>query len=214
MKIELKRQRILDFDVEARPLSWYGGDFVTKEITGVAWKFIGERAPCEVRLLGFKCLHPVDGEFCGEYHLGVDPRVMLGDFVEAYNAADIVTGHFIRGYDLPVINGGLLELGMKPLEPKLSQDTKLDFVKRSGISTSQENLGAMFELKHPKIQMDQGKWRAANRLSPEGVERTRRRVVGDVRQHIEMRRKMLELDLLGAPRRWSSKSSGVGRYHA
>lgn len=39
------RARILDFDVECRPIAWYGGDWVTKQPTAIAWKFVGERGP-------------------------------------------------------------------------------------------------------------------------------------------------------------------------
>ena len=182
--------RVLDFDCEARPLSWYGGDWVTKEVTAIAWQFT-DRKRTEVRLLG---IH--------------ETSQLFADFVAAYDQADVVTGHFIRGYDLPVLNGALIELGMPPLKPKLTQDTKLDLVKRSGISVSQENLGALLGLKHEKVQMDQAKWRAANRLTPAGIALTRKRVVGDVKQHIEMRARLLELGLLRSPRMWSGNAPG------
>src|SRR5581483_11237118 len=197
MRLITKRKaRILDFDVECRPLSWYGGDFVTKEITAIACQFVGDKeAHC--------------------WLLGRDePLDMLRGFCELYDSADIVTGHFIRGFDLPIINSALLEYGLPTLGDKLTHDTKLDLVKFSGLSTSQENLGAMLGLKHPKVQMDQAKWRAANRLQVDGLAFTQKRVIGDVRQHIEMRQRMLELGMLGPLKRWSGKSSGIGNYHA
>ena len=186
--------RILDFDCEARPLHWYGGDFVSKEITAIAAKFIGERHE-HVWLLGQD-----------------EPEAMLEGFRALYDQADMVTGHFIRGYDLPTINGALTEYGLAPLGSKLSHDTKLDLMKRSGLSGSQENLGAMLGLKAPKVQMDQAKWREANRLTPEGLALTRRRVVGDVRQHIELRQRLIDLGYLGPPRVW--RSGGVSRVAA
>lgn len=179
--------RVLDFDVEARPLHWIASDYVSKEITAVAWKFIGEPGDAQCYLLG-----------------ETDPEEMLTKFVEAYNEADMVTGHFIRGYDLPLLNGALTEYQLPALSDKLAQDTKIDLVKRSGLSGSQENLGAMLGLKHQKVHMDQQTWRTANRLTSEGLKRVRERVVGDVYQHIEMRQRLLDLGYLVPPRIWRS----------
>lgn len=180
------RLRVLDFDCEARPLHWYGGDWVSKEITAIAAKFIGEKK-AHVWVLGDHTLEE-----------------MLEGFRVVFDEADMVTGHFIRGYDLPTLNGALTELHLRPLGDKLSHDTKLDLLKRSGLSSSQENLGAMLGLKHPKVQMDQKKWREANRLTPEGRKLTAKRVVGDVEQHIELRQKLMQLGYLGSPKTWRS----------
>jgi len=181
--------RILDFDCEARPLSWISADYVSKEITAIAWKFVGEDGPVECVLLGETA--PVD---------------MLLRFCRAYERADMVTGHYIRGFDLPLINGALMEYHLPPLSDKLSQDTKTDLIPRGGISASQENLGAMLKLQHPKVKMDQSKWRSANRLEREGLKLTRARVTGDVLQHIEMRQELLDLGYLAAPKVWRSTS--------
>ncbi len=195
--------KILDFDCEARPLSWYGGDFVTKEPTAIAWAWVDPSNPSQplgrvrVKLLG--CIDPWDETV-------TTMEEMLDTFVAAYDQADIVTGHFIRGYDLGLVNGALLEYGRRPLGPKLTHDTKGDLLKFSGLSKSQENLGALLGLKHPKEGMTQTAWRSANRLEPDGIEQTRRRVVGDVVQHIEMRAALMERGMLGPPRVWSSGS--------
>jgi hypothetical protein len=194
--------RILDFDVECRPLSWYGGDWVTKEVTAIAWGWVSPSDPAKVsgrvecRLLGAGMFE----KFTLDYQL----EQMLYEFGEAYERADIVTGHFIRGFDLPLLNGACLELGLPPLESKLTHDTKGDLVRFSGLSKSQENLGAMLGLRHPKVGMDQASWRSANRLTPEGIERTKKRVMGDVRQHVEMRAALLDRGMLGPPRPWSA----------
>jgi hypothetical protein len=34
-----------------------------------------------------------------------------------YNAADIVTGHYIKKFDLPILNGALFEHGLPLLDP-------------------------------------------------------------------------------------------------
>lgn len=178
--------RTLDFDIENRPLSYLGSDFTTAEITAIAAGFCGE-PPIECWLLGRD-----------------EPEDMLRGFVDLYDAADCVTGHYIRKHDLPIINGALLEYGFRPLRPKLTSDTKLDLIKRSGISASQESLAGMLGVKAPKIQMNQPKWRTANRLEANGIQLTQERVVGDVRQHQQMRESLLKLGMLKPPKMWRS----------
>lgn len=188
-------------------MSWYGGDWVSKEITAIAWAWVDHDNIAEPMLgeNGVEC----------EMHTGSEAslRRMLKRFVDAYNAADIVTGHYIRGFDLPLVNGALVELGMPPLKAKLTQDTKIDLMRFSGHSKSQENLGAMLGLEHPKVGMSQADWRAANRLTRDGRERTMGRVVGDVVQHIEMRAALIERGMLKAPTVWSSGAAHGEKYH-
>jgi hypothetical protein len=182
--------RVLDFDCECRPLHWIGGDYVSREITAIAWAWIDtpQLDPTVVLL--------------GEITL---PE-MLNAFLTVYDQADLVTGHFIRGFDLPLINSALVEQQMPALGDKMTHDTKTDLMKFSGLSKSQENLGASLGLVHPKISMDQKKWRAANRLEPEGFTYVRERAAGDVLQHIEMRQRLLDLGYLSPPVKWQSKS--------
>lgn len=193
--IEHRPMRVLDFDIENRPLSYLGSDFTTAEVTAISWAWVDKPEAVTVYLLGETELPDI-----------------LRAFVPVYNQADVVTGHFIRGHDLPMVNGALMELGMQPLADKLTQDTKLDLMRSKGISLSQESLGAMFGLGAPKVQMNQIKWRAANRLTPEGLKLVRERVVGDVRQHIEMRAKLLELGYLGPLVKWRSGSAQMESY--
>lgn len=196
-----RRVLILDFDCECRPIAWYGGDWVTKQPTAIAWQFIGGRGP-----LGGTRVAAI-GESGFSENVLEEEAEMLGLFREAYDAADIVTGHYIRGFDLPLLNGALMRLGLPLLSAKLTQDTKLDLVRGQGISKSQQNLGAMFELEHPKVPMNTALWAEANMLTSAGIAATKKRVIGDVRQHIEMRSVMLERDLLGPVRVWSGGAS-------
>jgi hypothetical protein len=185
--------RVLDFDIENRPLTYLGSDFTTAEVTAIAWAW--------------------DADDVTVYLLGEHPlRYILERFVEAYNEADMVTGHYIKGHDLPMVNGALVECGMPSLQDKLVQDTKTDLIALKGISKSQESLGSMFRLDQPKVQMNQTKWRAANRLTPEGLAEVRERVVGDVRQHIAMRQRLLDLGYLAGPRVWRSGVAKVEAY--
>jgi hypothetical protein len=187
VRIPHRQMRVLDFDCECRPLSFMGGDYVTKDITAMAWAWTDQPDDVTVYALG-----------------DVDQRTMLEAFRRAYDQADMVTGHYIRGFDLPLVNGAMTEQQMPSLADKLSHDTKLDLVRRHGMSGSQENLGAMLGLSHPKVSMNQHKWRDANRLTAEGIALSKERVVGDVKQHIEMRKRLLELGYLAGPKVWSA----------
>jgi hypothetical protein len=187
--VQHRPMKVLDFDIENRPLSYLGSDFTTAEVTAISWAWVDRPQEVTVYLLG-------------ETEL---PEI-LREFVKVYDAADMVTGHYILGHDLPMVNGALMEFQMAPLSDKFVQDTKVGLMRAKGLSKSQESLGAMFQLGSPKVQMNQPRWRAANRLTPEGLAAVRERVVGDVRQHIELRAKLLELGYLGAPVKWKSGS--------
>jgi hypothetical protein len=187
--------RVLDFDIENRPLSYLGSDFTTAEVTAISWAWTDTPQDVSVFLLG-----------------EVDVPTILRAFLAAYEQADMVTGHYIRGHDLPMLNGALMECRMAPLPDKLVQDTKIDLMRSKGISLSQESLGAMFRLDHAKVVMNQIKWRAANRLTPEGLAEVRQRVMGDVRQHIALRRELLELGYLAPPTMWRSGAAKTEAY--
>ena len=182
--------RILDFDIENRPLSYWYADACTAEVTAIAWSWVGEDRTF-VHMLD----PPPD-------HV-TSLRDMLSTFVTAYDEAAMVTGHFIRRHDLPILNGALLEQGLPPLSAKMTSDTKIDLTRRGAIAASQEALAAMLDIPAPKIQMTQEDWREANRLTPAGLKLTAQRVSGDVLQHKLMRAELLRRGLLGTPRLWS-----------
>lgn len=177
---------ILTFDIENRPLSYWIPDQPTAEITAIAWSFDDPRN-IECVLLGRD-----------------DPKEMLIRFVEAYDRADMVTGHYVRRHDLPIINGALMEYGLPMLRPKLVLDTKVDMVKKSDIPATQEHLANMLSVPAAKVHMTQADWRESNRLTVEGLSLTERRVKGDVRQHMLLRPAMQAAGLLKSPRTWRS----------
>lgn len=187
MQILSKPMRVLDFDIENRPLSyWYDGQ-TTAELTGFAMCWTDDPDSMEVYLLGRD-----------------DMDYALNRFVERYAEADMVTGHYIRRHDLPHINSELMERGMPPLTEKLTQDTKLDFVKKGDQPATQEYLAELFGVAAPKVQMSQHDWRDANRLTRRGIEGTRIRCEGDVVQHMQLRKAMLEAGVLNDPKMWRS----------
>src|SRR5215813_3464504 len=166
-----RSQRVLSLDVESRPLHWIANDYVSKEITAIACRWADE---------------PRHKVYC--WTLGHGGLISLKALVESvipfYDEADIICGHYIRGFDLPLLNACCAETGLRPLSDKLTHDTKLDLIKMQGISLSQKNLSSMLGVKSEKLDMDQRMWRSANRLEPEGIALARERVIADVHQNL------------------------------
>lgn len=194
-----KRLKVLDFDIENRPSSYWYDDKTTSEITAIAWSLGNSVEPwrtpeqflVEVAVLA----PPPNGE--------ASMHSMLENFRRAYDEADMVTGHYIRKHDLPIINSHMIEFGYGPLKPKLTSDTKLDLVTYGGQSASQMGLANTLGVKKEKPRMSVNRWRDANRLTPEGREATIERVVGDVRQHMELRLAVIREGMLKAPVVWT-----------
>lgn len=185
--------RILDFDIENRPSSyWYDGQ-ATAEVTAIAACWVGKPRSMKVWLLRPAITNAEHQELMSEMLLG---------FKAMYDQADMVTGHYIRRHDLPIINAGLVEWNLPTLDQKMTQDTKLDLLKFSDIPKTQENLSDLMALAEKKLHMKQSMWREANRLTVEGLEATDKRVRGDVRQHMRLRQALLERNLLGSPKAW------------
>jgi hypothetical protein len=185
--------RVLDLDIENRPLTYWVPDRPTAEITAIASMWVDEPDTMQVLLLTPEMEGPGD---------------LLRAFVERYNQADLVTGHYIRKHDLPIINGALYELNMPLLGPKLTCDTKLDMMKKADLPATQEflldTLGVTDVYGRPlrKFHMSQTDWREANRLTPEGLRKTAERVSSDVFAHARLRARMLELGMLRPPSVW------------
>lgn len=182
--------KILDFDIETRKVGFHvGGRFKPDgcEPVIIACSWMGDKS---VKTFS---LTPTWKE--------PDMRKMLEGFVKMYNEADMVTGHYIEKFDLPIINGALLEFGYPPLEKKLYQDTKTHFDSTGGHSLSQENLSALKNLDASKFHMNDHMWRQVTRLTPEGLTLAKERVVKDVAQHKKLREALK--DWLGSPKYWN-----------
>lgn len=189
---------ILDFDLENRPLSYLGQDWTSAEITAIAWSWYGSDV-VETLLL------TAEGTYKDRRGRCYPPPVAFTQFREVLASAGIVTGHYIRKHDLPVLNSAMMENGLQPLPELLVQDTHGDLVRRKDLSASQENLAALLGLPEPKHHMTQTEWREANRLfSNARLNLTRTRVVGDVVQHKSLRGELVRRGLLRAPRYWNS----------
>jgi hypothetical protein len=187
--------RILDFDTESRPLSYLGSDYTTAELTAIAACWVDKPRSMRVWVLGHEC------SSCG-HNDGSTMEEMLDGFLALWNKADMVSCHNLRRHDLPRINAMLLELGRPGLSPKLVEDTYGDLKRKNGVSGSQESLATMLGVAAPKVGMSTPSWRLANRLLPQGLAKTRARVVGDVTQHMELRKELVSRGWLRTPHVW------------
>lgn len=166
---------ILDFDIETRRIGFHSaGRFAPDgcEPVVIAAAFEGD---------------PVDYAILGTTWRERDVKRMLRFFREMYEAADIVTGHYIKKFDLPIINGAMLEFGFEPLPAKVVIDTKCDLVDIQGRSKSQENLATLKGLTESKFHMNDEWWRDVARLTRKGLDLAVERVVADVYQHQALR---------------------------
>lgn len=197
--VEGRPLRILDFDTEQRPLSYWQPDNPTAEITAIASCWI------EKDQYGDHIFGSMQVDLLGDLPLSE----VLSRFVERYNEADMVTGHYIRSHDLPNINGALYELGLPLLAPKLTCDTKNDMFKKGDIPATQEYLLEVLDIPVSKFNMTQKKWRSANRLTREGLELTAKRVSSDVQGHILMRAEMLRRGMLKPPSVWNPGGGAI-----
>ena len=96
--------------------------------------------------------------------------------------------------------------------PVLVLDTKSDLYATHGRSLSQKNLAAEIGVAAPKIDVTLYGWEAFNTRVPGFKEKGIERVVGDVIQNVEMRKKLIEMGWLSAPRLWKPTPPGSTRY--
>lgn len=194
----VERLSILDFDIENRPLSYLSPEWTSAEITAIAWSWYGTPT-VEVMLL------TANGTYKQRRGKAYKPKAAFRMFRDVLISADIITGHYIRRHDLPILNSAFMEYGLPPLPPLLVSDTKQDLVRRKDLSASQENLAALLNLPEPKHHMTQTEWREANRLFTNAkLNLSRTRCVGDVVQHKALRAALIERGLLKPPSEWRS----------
>jgi hypothetical protein len=210
----------LDFDIENRPLSYWQPDRPTAQITSIAWMWAGDHDTLDCLLLAPPCFHRGHEEACPDWPRGmVSERTMLERFSLVIRQADVVTGHYILRHDLPILNGALYDNGLPLLNDVRASDTKLHMFTKADVPATQEHLLELLDPLCPlgipleKFHMTQARWREANRLTPQGVELTRRRVMSDVHAHSHMREAMVERGWLGQATMWRGRGGEVVEGH-
>lgn len=184
-------QRILDFDVETINAGFDDPDWTPQKITCVAWSWIGEE--------------DVHSRICGPEGLFTQPdrrRRMVAALVDQIRQADMLTGHNIYRFDLPIVNAECMRLGLEPLRAQFVQDT-MWLKKAKGFKKGQDNLGLLTHIDDEKFALNWQAWQDA--YSEEGWKLIRHRAESDVHMHKQLRERLISSGWLknnGKGRRW------------
>lgn len=184
-------KRILDFDIETVAAGFADPEWVPQKITCVAWSWVGSGR--------------VESRICGPSGLFGKPekrKSMLATLLDEIREADMVTGHNISRFDLPVINAECMRLGLDPIKWVLVQDTMRTY-RAKGFKKGQDNIGRLLRVESEKLALDWQAWQDA--YEEDGWETIRKRAESDVEMHMQMRDKMLERDILKEPFTWRGK---------
>jgi DNA polymerase elongation subunit (family B) len=127
-------------------------------------------------------------------------RRFLEPLYAAIGQADVVTGHNLLRFDLPILQAEAMRLGMPSLEPVLVQDT-IRMPRAKGFKKGQDNLGVLLDVPAEKLALNFQQW--ADAYAEPDLWTVKDRVAGDVRQHMQIREAMKQRGWLSAPRKWS-----------
>jgi DNA polymerase elongation subunit (family B) len=182
------KMKILDFDLETVAAGFADPDWVPQKITCAAWSWIDEdEVHCEV---------------CSPMGLFGKPELrvkMLEPLVEAINEADMLTGHNLLRFDLPVLQSELLRLKMNPLGHQLVQDT-MRILKTKGFKKGQDNLGALLKSDEQKLSLSWQQWEDA--YDEQGWQTIKDRAISDVKMHKQIRETMIKNKWISPPTAW------------
>lgn len=126
-------------------------------------------------------------------------RKFLLPLLAAIEEADVVTGHNIIRFDLPILMSECLLLGLPTLDPVLVQDT-IRLPRSKGFKKGQDNMAHALGVVQEKLPLNWAEWEAA--YGERTLETVKERCASDVLMHLEMRQRMLEEGWLKAPRIW------------
>lgn len=177
-----KNEKVLDYDIETVSAGFADPQWVPQRVTVIAWSWVGSR----------KIEHATRLE---------GPEEMFGRFLEAYNAADVGTGHNLIRFDQPVLNADMIRTGMGVLPAKLIRDT-MRLPKTKGLKKGQDNLGSLLGTRSKKMPLDWQGWDDGYQWDAliAGQKVTWKvpidRCVSDVRQHKQLLARLQEEGLL------------------
>jgi DNA polymerase III epsilon subunit-like protein len=200
MKFEPNADSVLIFDIEARPTAWIGGDYVGRTMTAFAFKYLGSD------VVRAEAIYPGDREHW---------QTMVVSLASALESSDLVVGHYIRGFDLDVVNADLERVKQATLPRLMTNDTKIDRLKGLGISESLENLSARYDLETEKFGMKEPWWEEFNCWqTPESRQTVLTRVKTDVVETEELYLALLEAGRLKSPEAWDPATAKRPRYRS
>jgi DNA polymerase elongation subunit (family B) len=167
-----EKRRILDFDLETLAAGFADPNWVPQKIMCASWGWLGDDRTPEVRVCG-----PMG------FFKDAPRRRMLAPLIKAIHEADMLIGHNIVRFDLPILNAECLRLGFGPLPEKLVHDT-MNLVKTKGFKKGQDVLAGVLGVASEKQAMNWHQWQEA--YAEDGWRGIKSRCVKDVIQHKEM----------------------------
>lgn len=192
-RITSRQGRILDLDVETVAAGFGDPEWVPNRVTVISLSWIGEDTVHTRTILDFaKSL----SSFLQQFFLGC-PR-LIEWFRGFYDKADIVSGHNLLRFDLPVINAECLRLGLSPLGEKMVQDT-MHLPRAKGFKKGQDVMSAVWNLPAEKVSKNWGEWQRD--YARAGWDEIKERCSKDILQHKQLRARQQELGLL-TTKRW------------
>jgi DNA polymerase elongation subunit (family B) len=183
-----KPDRILDFDIETVAAGFADPDWVPQKITCVAWSWVGS--------------DKVESRICGPSGIFGDPSqraVMLAPLLQAISEADVLTGHNIGRFDLPIVNAECMRLGLEPVRSARIEDT-MRLVRSKGFKKGQDNLAVLYDVNEKKLSLSWQEWQDA--YDEDGWGLIRRRCESDVISHKQVRAALLAAGYLKEKRIW------------
>lgn len=125
-------------------------------------------------------------------------RRFLLPLLDVLRAADIVCCHNGSRFDLPVINGECMKLGLPTLPPLMVEDTMK--MPKARFKKGQDNVASALGVEAEKLPLHWAAWQAA--YGEPDLATVKERCAGDVRQHKQMREAMRKAGWLKPPRMW------------
>lgn len=123
-------------------------------------------------------------------------RRFLQPLWDALEQADVWTGHNILRFDLPVLDGEALKLGLPRLPARLVQDTI--GIRKIRAKKGQDVLAHVLGVVDEKRPLNWAQWEAA--YGEKTLATVKERVAGDVIQHKQLRLAMAQRGWLPRPR--------------
>lgn len=183
----VSQQRILDFDIETLAAGFADPNWVPQKVTCVSWSWIGSDEVQSVTT-------GKDGFFDKSIR-----AKRLDPFLKELSKADVVTGHNLLRFDLPVLNAESILCGLGRLSPVDVQDT-MKLPKTKGLKKGLDNLGIMLSVEGKKQSMDWAEWDNAYEIDgwPEIISRCE----SDVIMHKQIRQAMIDEEIIGPVVHW------------
>ena len=181
--------RVLDFDIETVAAGFADPEWVPQKITCIAWSWVDSD---DVSVM--TC-----GGSSGLYEAPHRRRKLLASFLKDFAKADMVTGHNLIRFDLPIVNSECMRLGLPTLGRVLVQDT-MRLSRSKGLKKGQDNLAGLVRTIERKLALDWQQWEDA--YAEPGWPVVMDRARSDVVMHKQLRQALLERGWLKPPSWW------------